>query len=147
MSPLFAFLHHLTAFTLFATLVVEFVLLKDDLTLQTARKLQVVDLVYGISAGLILVIGGLRVIYFEKGLDYYLHSTPFLLKMTLFLIVGLLSVYPTIEFFSWRKSLSQGQTPVISAAKLRTIRLILHLELVGLVLILLFAALMAKGVG
>lgn len=147
MSALFAFLHHLAAFALFATLVVEFVLLKDDLTLKSARRLQAVDLVYGISAALILVIGGLRVMYFEKGAEYYLHSTPFLLKMTLFLIVGLLSVVPTIEFFSWRKFLTQGQTPVISAAKLRTIRLILHLELVGLVLILLFAALMAKGMG
>jgi len=39
MSTLFAFLHHIAAFMLFAALVVEFVLIKDEITLRTAQRL------------------------------------------------------------------------------------------------------------
>lgn len=147
MTPLFAFLHHLAAFTLVAALVVEFVLIRDDLTIRTARKLQIADLVFGIAAGVVLVVGLLRVFYFEKGASYYGHSIPFVAKFCLFVIIALLSIYPTVEFLSWRKVLKQGQAPIITERKRRTIRSIMHWELAGLVLLILCAALMAKGVG
>ena len=67
MSTLFAFLHHLCAFTLVAALAIEFALIKQELTLASARRLQVTDLVLGIAAGALLVIGLLRVFFFEKG--------------------------------------------------------------------------------
>jgi putative membrane protein len=147
MVSLFAFLHHIAAFTLVATLVVEFVLVKSELTLESARKLQVTDLIFGISAGVVLVVGFLRVFYFEKGSFYYFHSVPFLVKLSLFAAVGLLSIYPTVQFLSWGKSSKQGLVPAVTPARLRTIRSIIHWELIGVVLILLCAALMARGVG
>src|SRR5262249_60687651 len=57
MSTLFAFLHHVAAFTLVSALAVEFVLIRQDLTLANARKLPVVDAVLGVAAGLLLIIG------------------------------------------------------------------------------------------
>ncbi len=147
MTWFFAFLHHLAAFTLVAALVVEFVLIRDELTVVRARKIQRTDMVFGIAAGAVLVVGFLRVFYFEKGSSYYFHSIPFLAKISLFVIVGLLSIYPTVEFLSWGKVVKRGQVPVVSDSKIRTLRSILHYELVGVVLLLLCAALMAKGVG
>ncbi len=147
MATLMAFLHHLAAFGLVAMLVLEFILIKDALTVKTARTLQRADLVFGIAAGVVLAAGLLRVFYFEKGADYYFHSIPFMIKLALFLVVGLLSAYPTVEFLSWSKLLKQGQLPSISARKMRTIRLIIHLELGGIVVLILCAALMAKGLG
>ncbi len=67
MSALFAFLHHISAFTLFAALVVEFVLIRSMLTVESARKIQVADMIFGISAGVLLVVGLARVFHFEKG--------------------------------------------------------------------------------
>jgi hypothetical protein len=67
MSTLFAFLHHVAAFTLVSALAVEFVLIRQDLTLAIARRLPIVDAVLGISAGFLLVVGLLRVFFFEKG--------------------------------------------------------------------------------
>jgi putative membrane protein len=61
MTSLFAFLHHLAAFTLFAALVVELILIREVLTVGTARKLQIADMVFGISAGVLVVAGLLRV--------------------------------------------------------------------------------------
>lgn len=147
MAPLFAFLHHLAAFTLVAALAVEFVLIRDALTLDKARKLLAVDAIFGASAGVVLLVGLGRVFHFEKGATYYFHSWTFIAKLTLFVIVGLLSIVPTREFLSWRASLRQGRLPEVSDHRLRTLRSIMHLELVGIVLILLCAALMAKGIG
>jgi len=147
MNAWFAFLHHVAAFALVATLAVEFVLIRDELSLAHARKLRIVDAIYGASAGALLVIGFLRVMYFEKGPAYYFHSAPFIAKLSLFVIVGLLSIVPTREFASWKKAVKQGQIPVVSDARKRLMRKIIHWELMGAVLILLCAALMAKGVG
>lgn len=147
MSALFAFLHHLAAFALVAALALEFVLIKGEIDARTARRLQLTDMVFGLSSGVVLVVGLLRVFYVEKGASYYLHSAPFIAKLVLFLAVGLLSIVPTMEFLSWRKSLQQGQAPNLDAGKLRKLRAVMHLELVGIVLILLCAALAARGVG
>ena len=147
MAAILAFLHHLAAFALVAALAVEFVLIRDTLTVESARKIVRVDMVFGLSSGVVLVVGLLRVFYFEKGAAYYFHSAPFLAKLALFAAVGLLSIYPTVEFLSWRKSLKQGQVPATDPGKLRTIRSIIHWELAGVVLLLLFAALIARGIG
>ena len=147
MTSLFAFLHHIAAFTLFAALVVELILIREVLTVGTARRLQVADMVFGISAGVLIVVGLLRVFYFEKGAYYYFHIWTFIAKLTLFLIIGLVSIVPTREFLSWRKAVKQGQAPSVSPDKMRALRSIMHWELVGVVAIILMAALMAKGVG
>lgn len=147
MASLFAFLHHIAAFVLFAALVVEFVLIRDVLTLAGARKLLLADLVFGISAGILLVVGLTRVYFFEKGATYYFQTWTFTAKLSLFILVGLISIVPTREFLSWRTAIRQGQAPQPSPAKMRSVRSIVHLELAGIVLIILMAALMAKGVG
>jgi putative membrane protein len=147
MTPFFAFLHHLAAFTLVAALAVEFVLIRGEFNLGTARRLQRIDMVFGLSSGVVLVVGLLRVFYFEKGASYYFHSAPFIAKLSLFVIVGLLSIYPTVEFVSWSKSLKRGQLPALTDRKLASIRSVIHCELAAVVVIILCAALMAKGVG
>jgi putative membrane protein len=146
-STLFAFLHHLAAFALVAALAVEFVLIRATLDTRTARWLQRADMIYGLSSGLLLVVGLLRVFQFEKGPAYYFHSAPFLAKLLLFLAVGLISIAPTREFLSWRRILQQHQVPVLSEQRRRRLRAIVHLELAGVLLIVLCAALMARGVG
>ena len=147
MAALFAFLHHVAAFTLFAALVVELILIREQLTVGTARRLLVVDMVFGISAGVLLAVGLLRVFYFEKGATYYFHTWTFMAKLTLFIVIGLASIVPTREFLSWRKAVRQGRAPSVSTERLRSLRSMIHLELVGVVLIILMAALMAKGIG
>lgn len=147
MSSFFAFLHHVAAFALVAALTIELILLKEELSVRRARMLLVADAIFGLSASVVLVVGFLRVFYFEKGASYYFHSAPFLAKVSLFAIVGLMSIYPTVEFLSWRKALKQGQVPVVAERKLKTIRSIVHWELVLMVLLILNAALMARAVG
>jgi putative membrane protein len=147
MAALFAFVHHIAAFTLFAAIVTELLLVRDRLTLVSARRLQLTDIVLGISAGALLVVGLLRVFYFEKGAYYYFHSWAFSVKFGLFIVVALISIIPTIEFLSWRKAISSGQVPALSDEKRRRLSAILHWELIGLSVIILCAVLMARGIG
>jgi putative membrane protein len=142
-----AFLHHAAAFVIVGVLTAELVLLRGDLTLTSARSLLRIDSAYGIAALALLVIGFLRVFYTEKGAYYYFHSVPFITKISLFLIVGLLSIYPTVRFLSWRKSLAQGQVPTLEAVQRRKIRLLVHVELTLLFVIMACAAMMARGIG
>lgn len=81
----------------------------------TARRLQAADGVLGIAAGVLLVAGLARVFWFEKGAAYYFHSHAFLMKFSLFIIIGLLSIVPTVEFLSWRNALKRGELPAVAA--------------------------------
>jgi putative membrane protein len=146
-SALLAFLHHVAAFVLFGVLMVELVLMRAELTPVTARSLVRLDAIYGMSAMVLLAVGFVRVFKTEKGAAYYFGSAPFLIKISLFVIVGLLSIGPTREFLSWRKSLQQQQVPVIEEGRRRSIRRIIHIELALVVIIMLCAALMARGIG
>ncbi len=147
MNVLFAFIHHIAFVAIMLILSAEMLTLKQPITLASARKIQIYDAIYGASAILILIIGSLRVMYFEKGADYYMHSAPFIAKMILFIIVGVISIQPTITFIKWGKSLKQGIVPDISDAQKRKIRLIIHVELTLLALMILCAVMMAKGIG
>lgn len=145
MTTLFAFLHHLCAFTLVAALAIEFILIGQEFSLGVARRLTITDAVLGAAAGLLFVIGLCRVFFFEKGADYYFHSHAFTTKLAVFIAVAVVSIIPTVEFLSWRKALKAGQMPAVKPEKLRFIKKIIHGELGAIVIILLCAAIMARG--
>jgi putative membrane protein len=146
-SAIFAFVHHALAFVLFAAVMVELILLRFPFSPATARSILRMDMIYGICAGLILIVGFGRVFHTEKGSAYYFASAPFIAKISLFIVVGLISVYPTVKFMSWRKALAAGAVPALDPAQQRSIKMILHTELTLLVLMMLCAALMARGIG
>jgi putative membrane protein len=141
-----AFVHHLAAFSLVAALVVEAILVRDGLTLRTARIVQRADMVLGLAAVVLLAVGLARVFHYEKGWAYYSSSLPFIAKFSLFILLALLSIYPTLVFLSWRKPLKLGEALTAPDAVLRTVRRVIYLELAGVVLIILCAALMARGI-
>jgi len=147
MTTLFAFLHHLAAFGLIAALTVELVLLQGELTAAAIRRLARADIGVGVSAMLLLVVGLARAFHFEKGAAYYFHNWAFIGKLALFLAVALLSIHPTVTFIAWSRALKRGQTPAIGADTLRRLRRTIHTELAAVVPIVLFAAMMARGIG
>ena len=146
-SALMAFLHHAAAFTLVAALAVEVALFKPPLSLTQAHRLLRTDMVFGASAGILLVVGLLRVTYFEKGPGYYWHDLFFLIKFGAFLVAALISIYPTVTFLSWNRLLKAGTAPEVPPRQARYVRMCLMLELTAILIILLCAALMARGFG
>ena len=146
-TALMAFLHHLLAFTLVACVVYEFIAYRQGMSVEEARRIQRADLMYGISAGLLLIVGVLRVLYFEKGPAFYSQNPFFWLKMNAFLVVGLLSIDPTIRYLRWNKILKENRAPEINEHEFRRTRILLTLEVIGLGIILFAAAWMARGIG
>ena len=69
------------------------------------------------------------------------------LLIAVFIGVGLVSILPTMEFLRWRKQTRAGAPPEIDDKKLKSLRMFLHLELMGIAVILACAAMMARGIG
>jgi putative membrane protein len=146
-TALMAFLHHVLAFTLTACLVYEFIAYRKNMGIAEIRRIQRVDLAYGISAGLLVLVGLLRVFFFEKGVNFYVNNPFFWVKMVAFLLVGLLSIDPTIRYIRWNRTLRQNGVPEISEPEYKRTRVLLWLEVVGIAVILLAAPMMARGIG
>ena len=147
LAALIAFGHFLAFFGLAAALVVQLTLLRNNLNVDIARRIQRADRVVGLAAVLVLVFGLLRVFYFEKGSAYYFGNTFFQLKMLLFVGGGALSLIPTIEFRRWNARLAQGEAPSLDEPGRLRLRRMIHWQLVLIVGILLCASLMARGFG
>jgi putative membrane protein len=107
-SALVAYLHFISLLLMFALLVLEHRLFQLPLDHARARSLVLVDLAYGASAGVVLLSGIARALWFAKGLDYYLHNAAFHALVGLFVLVALLSLYPTMTFLNWRNTLKAG---------------------------------------
>ncbi|WP_053183543.1 DUF2214 family protein [Pseudomonas thivervalensis] len=110
------------------------------------RGVLVADNVWGLSALVLLVTGGMRAFGgFEKGTDYYLHQPLFHLKMTLLLLILLLEIVPMIALIKWRMALGKGV--VIDPSKAGRLARISHIEALLLILMVVAATGMARGVG
>ena len=146
-AALVAFGHFLAFFALSAALVLELALLTESLSVAAARRIQRADLVLGLSAGLLLVFGFLRVFYFEKGSEYYFDNLFFWIKLLLFAAAGIISLYPSMVFRRWNSELRQEIAPELSGNMVARLKKIIHWELVLIGAILICASAMAKGFG
>lgn len=141
---LLASLHHLLFFALIAMLVTESVLLRGKIDAAVLQRLARLDAGYGMSAGLLLAVGLLRVFYGIKGYDFYLHNPWFHAKLGCFVLVGLLSILPTIRFLRWRKALRADAGFLPPANEVSAMTRIIRFELVLVAAILVLAAMMAR---
>lgn len=146
-SAIMAFLHHVAAFTLTGAIIYEHVTFRKDLSLAEARRIQIMDIVYVASAGVLVIVGLLRVFYFEKGAAFYAQNWFFWTKMLGFAVAALLSIYPTLRFLSWRKLTARNEVPALSDGEVKRIKMLLRLETLAIVIILFSAAMMARGLG
>lgn len=147
MHTLFGFLHHLAVLTVMVCALISLVQLRQPLDLNRARLLRGTDMVNGIAATLVLVLGLVRVFYFEKGAGYYLHSAPFMAKLALYGLASVLSLVPTLEILRWRVPLKHGRLPFVSTQQLARMRTIAHLQLACVLAMMVCATLAARGIG
>jgi putative membrane protein len=129
------------------SLFVELFLIKKVMLKDQLRKLTVVDGIYGISSVALVATGLLRVFYFGKGDAYYFANWVFILKFSLFIFVGLLSIYPTVLFLKLNKKLKKSTEASIEIPRFATIKGIVISEILLVLIIPLLAILMAQGVG
>ncbi|WP_339526580.1 DUF2214 family protein [Pseudomonas sp. EL_65y_Pfl2_R96] len=110
-----------------------------------ARRVLIADNLWGISAVILLITGGVRAFGgYEKGTDYYLHQPLFHLKMTLFVLILLLEIAPMVALIKWRAALGRGAA--IDTGRAALFARISHIEALLLVLMVVAATGMARGV-
>jgi putative membrane protein len=140
---LLRYFHFVCIFGIVGALVSEHLLLKKELTRAELGRLAIIDAVYGISALLLLIVGlTLWLGSFGKPAVYYTKNWVFHTKLTCFLMIGLLSIYPTVFFLKNRKGKPEERVAIPKA-----VFWMLRLELLLLFIIPLLAGLMAHGVG
>jgi putative membrane protein len=142
-----AIAHHLFIFALVAVIAAEAVLMRPGLTGNALARLARFDGIYGGVAVLVLVVGFLRVFYGEKGSDYYFSNWAFHAKLTAFIVVGLLSIPPTVRIMRWRREASANPGYVVPDTEISRARSFLIAEMAVFILIPIFAAMMARGIG
>jgi putative membrane protein len=142
-----AIAHHLCVFTLAGLLIAEVALLRPGIAGERIKQIGAIDAAYGAMAGLVIVVGVLRVIFGDKGADYYIHNWAFWLKMAAFLIVGLLSVPPTLAILGWRRQLKANPGFVPDPLLVGRLRRFFTGEIIAFAFIPTFAAAMARGYG
>lgn len=145
MSTLFAALHHAAVLTLLVCALVSIYQLRQPLTLPGASLLRKTDMLNGIAATLVLVVGLVRVFYLEKGSAYYFSNGPFLAKLAFYGLASVLSLVPTLEMRRWQIPLKNGQLPILSDQKLITMRAVAYSQLACLAAMATCANLAARG--
>jgi putative membrane protein len=137
--------HHLIVFGIFAVLAMELVYARLGMSAEAVHRVAAVDRLYGLLAGLILIVGFSRAIWGLKGWDYYATNPLFWVKISLFVIVGAISVVPTMNFLRWSGRLKRDPAALPSTAEVKANRFWLHIETGVLFLIPIVAAAMARG--
>lgn len=141
MDVLIRYLHLFAVVVLAGTLIIENIAIGKEISREDLCNLLKVDAVYGLSAGLVAILGISLWLWVGKPSAFYTTNPVFHAKLALFVAVGLLSIYPTIFFLRQRKS--QAETIMVPTGVIRTLRI----ELVLLAFIPILAFLMARGIG
>ncbi len=135
-----AVVHHLTVFSLLAIVVAELSLVRRGMDAATLATVARIDLAYGALAAIALAVGVVRAVYAAKGWYFYSNNGFFWAKIAIFVVIGLLSVPPTVKFIQWRKV-----QHVPHNAQVDALRKYLWAELALFALLPLSAAGMARG--
>ncbi|HEX2583606.1 MAG TPA: DUF2214 family protein [Steroidobacteraceae bacterium] len=146
-NALFAAAHFIAVFGIVATIFFEWMTISPTPSYIEARRLQLCDRWYGLSAVVILVVGFARVFHFEKGKAFYFANPFFHAKLGLFVLIGLLSIFPTVRFIKWGAQTKQGLPPVVTQHEYKTIKALLSVQLVLLIGMAFCASFMARGIG
>lgn len=139
--------HHLAVFSLVGIFATEFALIRPGLGGARLGQLARIDAVYGAVATVVIIVGILRVWF--GGVDpwYYLGNHAFWGKMAAFLVMGLLTIQPTMAIRRWVKAGAGIADYVVPEGEIGTSRRFVHLQAGMLLLIPIFAAAMARGYG
>lgn len=147
LEAILAYLHLLAILTMVVFISSEAALCRVQwLNAAVVERLARVDMVYGIAAIAVLATGVARTWWGIKGTAWYWTNPLLHVKLTLFIIVGIVSIFPTRTYFRWRKTLrSTGALP--DEADIRKTRKLVMIQAHLIALIPLVAVFLARGFG
>ena len=146
-ETLLAYAHYIAIFSLIVFLTSEAALCRAEwMNAAVVHRLARLDLIYLGAAVAVLATGLARTAWGMKGVDWYWHQPLLHAKVGLFVVIGLLSLKPTLAFIRWRKAVqTTGALP--DAAEVRQVRRFVMVQAHLLMILPLLGAMLARGVG
>jgi len=147
LEAILAYLHILAILTMVVFLSSEAALCRVEwMNARVVERLARVDMIYGIAAVGVLLTGIARTVWGIKGTAWYWTNPLLHVKLALFIIVGVMSAFPTMACLRWRKQLrATGALP--PEAEVRKTRKLVMIQAHLVALIPLFAVFLARGFG
>ena len=136
------YLHFISILTVSGSLISQHMLMASNLSRKEIKKIAIIDAIYGIALIAILITGLTMWLWIGKGSDFYTKNPLMHIKVTLFVIIGLLSIKPTMYFIKNRKG---DQDEMLEIPK--NIIMFIRIEILILFLIPILAVLVANGTG
>jgi len=146
LESILAYAHFLAILSMVVFISSEAALCRSEwLNAAVVRRLARIDMIYAGAAVAVLLTGLARTVWGVKGAAWYWSQPLLHIKLTLFVIIGLLSIKPTLQFIRWRKQLdATGALP--DQDEVRRARRWVMIEAHLIVLVPLAATLLARGV-
>lgn len=137
----FRYLHFIGIMSLASTLVMQHLILSSQVTKEQLKKIAFIDIIYAISAGLTLIAGLSLWLWVGKDASFYSTNWVFHLKLSIFVLIALLSIYPTIFFIKSKNSNDENvKIP-------KVIIMLIRMELALVFLVPILGVLIAQGSG
>ena len=122
------------------------VTLRGPLDQTGLARLFLADTLWGVAAVLWIVTGLMRAFGgYEKGTDYYVNSSAFMLKMGMLILILILEIWPMITLIKWRIGAKRATLTDTSAAS--AISTISWVQCALVILMVFAATAMARGLG
>lgn len=147
LEALLAYAHFVAILSLVVFLTSEAALCRPEwINAAVVRRLSRVDTIYMFAALAVLATGVARTLLGAKGAAWYWHQPLLHFKVTMYVVIGLMSVRPTLAFRRWVKALDRdGSLP--AEAEVRNARRWIMVQAHLLVVVPLAATMLARGVG
>ena len=147
LEAILAYLHLLAILTMVVFIASEAALCRVEwMNKAVVERLARVDMVYGIAAVMVLLSGLARSWWGVKGTAWYWTNPLLHVKLTLFIIVGVISIFPTLTYARWRRTVRAGGA-LPAEAEIRKTRRLVMIQAHLIAVIPLFAVFLARGFG
>lgn len=132
-----AYFHLVAIFTMVVFMASEAALCRTEwMSAAVVHRLVRLDLIYGIAALCVLAAGLARTFWGIKGVAWYWGQPLLHFKLTLFIVVGLMSLKPTFSFLRWRRKLvATGELPPEHEIRAARRWVMIETHLLGLLLL------------
>ena len=147
LEAILSYLHLLAILTMVVVVASEAALCRVQwLNAAVVERLAKVDRIYGIAALAVLATGVTRTLLGVKGTAWYWSNPLLHMKLTLFVVVGVISIFPTLTFLRWRKAVrADGSLP--NEAQIARARRLVMVQAHIIAVIPLLAVFLARGYG
>lgn len=146
LESLLAYAHFLAILTLVVFVSSQAAVCRAEwLNAAVVRRLVTLDRIYQAAAVAVLLTGLARAVWGAKGVDWYWAQPLLHIKVTLFVVMGLMSIKPTKAFLLWQRQLD-GEGTLPAEADIRATRRWIMIQAHIVVVIPLVAAMLARGV-